>query len=195
MGALLRQVLADLDVSMVGRSLVSGPALPCVSPEIVGGGVNTTLFSSNRAAWLDPTLGAGKFRPDHVANYVELSLSSLSFQPSEKPPAVDKEADLTYYVRASLNGIAVSSEALHRAKPSWSQVLPHHLVDPNMLRFEGSRFYPVLVGWSRVSRNMPGKRLRSVPAGQKLLLPLPAGCWGHEERRKLKIEAGLDLIK
>ena len=146
------QVLADVDVSMVTRSLVSGPALPCVSPEIVGSGVNTTLFSSNRAAWFDPTLGAGKFRPEHVANYVELSLASLNFQ-QEKPPAVEKDADLTYYVRASLNGIAVNSSALHRSKPSWSQVplglhfnsrlgnsrrLPHHLVDPNMLRFEGS---------------------------------------------------------
>lgn len=134
----------------------------CVSPELVGGGVNTILFTSNRAAWFDPKLGAGKFRPDHVANYVELSLSSLNFQPpekAEKAPAGDKDLDHTYYVRASLNGISVSSSALHRAKPSWAQVLPHHLVDPNTIRFEG----------------------------QRLLIPLLAGCWG-DEKRELRIE-------
>eukprot|EP00434_Breviolum_minutum_P038647 symbB.v1.2.034290.t1/scaffold4399.1/size40148/3 len=74
---------------------------PCISPELVGGAVamqnttwpsmfelgqggNTTLYTSNRAAWFDPELGAGIFRPDHVANFVELTLASLSFDP-EKP--------------------------------------------------------------------------------------------------------------
>eukprot|EP00434_Breviolum_minutum_P045297 symbB.v1.2.040580.t1/scaffold7350.1/size11775/1 len=69
-------------------------------------------------------------------------------------------ADVTYYVRASLCGISVSSSALHRSKPAWSQVLPHHLVDPNVIQFEG----------------------------QRLLVPLPAGCWADAGRRKLKIE-------
>jgi len=130
---------------------------PCISPELVGGG-NTTLYTSNRAAWFDPELGAGIFRPDHVANFVELTLASLSFDPEK--PAADKAADVTYYVRASLCGISVSSSALHRSKPAWSQVLPHHLVDPNVIQFEG----------------------------QRLLVPLPAGCWADAGRRKLKIE-------
>eukprot|EP00435_Cladocopium_sp_Y103_P016268 s2501_g4.t1 len=155
------EVIAEVDVIWnkdPARRLTENP---CISPELVGGG-NTTLYTSNRAAWFDPELGAGKFRPDHVANYVELSLASLTFQPSEKQPALD----LTYYVRASVCGISVSSSALHRAKPAWSQVLPYHLVDPNMIRFEG----------------------------QRLLVPLPAGCWAEAERRKVKIEVGVGRV-
>ncbi|CAJ1399574.1 unnamed protein product [Effrenium voratum] len=128
------EVLAEVNVSFSSQSFEDkskkhpagepGAPLPCCSPELLGGGVNTTLFTSNRAAWFDPSLGAGKFRPgarerrfgkgpkrpwdmdgdfapvslgpgdfaalggfrgpDHVANFVELTLSSLSFPPAEK---------------------------------------------------------------------------------------------------------------
>jgi len=149
--------------TVTGAENPSTQSMPCVSPELVGGGVNTTLYSCNRAAWFDPGLGAGKFRPDHVANYVELKLSSLTFPISDKWS--DAEAKSMYYVRARVCGVAVTSTALHRPSPVWSKVLPSHLVDPSQIRFEG----------------------------QQLLLPLPAGCWAGDdpertEMRKVRIE-------
>ncbi|CAE7447491.1 MKK1 [Symbiodinium natans] len=171
--ALEEEVAADLDITCSHvkeqKSVPIGDAqqlMPCVSPELVGGGVNTTLYSCNRAAWFDPGLGAGKFRPDHVANYVELKLSSLTFPISDK--WTDAEEKSSYYVRANICGVTVTSSALHRSNPSWSKVLPSHLVDPGQIRFEG----------------------------QQLLIPLPAGCWAsNDEQRKQMRKVQLEVVK
>eukprot|EP00441_Pelagodinium_beii_P032443 CAMPEP_0197641952 /NCGR_PEP_ID=MMETSP1338-20131121/15748_1 /TAXON_ID=43686 ORGANISM="Pelagodinium beii, Strain RCC1491" /NCGR_SAMPLE_ID=MMETSP1338 /ASSEMBLY_ACC=CAM_ASM_000754 /LENGTH=3533 /DNA_ID=CAMNT_0043215005 /DNA_START=82 /DNA_END=10683 /DNA_ORIENTATION=- len=133
----------------------------CVSPELVGGGVNNTLFSAHRGVWYDPQLGGGRFRADHAATFLELSLQTLRFAVDDK--ADDKDESL-YYVRVKSAGVGVTSTALHRPKTSWTQVLSPIFMDADSIRFEG----------------------------EKLLIPLPPGCWGPEAvsaaRRILDIE-------
>ncbi|CAE8604779.1 unnamed protein product [Polarella glacialis] len=135
---------------------------PNISPELVGGGVNTSLFSSHRLAWYDPELGPGKFRPDHVANFAEISINSMRFPSDDKLKASSDDTDVTYYIRAKTSGVSVQSPALHRCQTGWSKVLGPNFTDPDVIRFEGHR----------------------------LALPLPPGCWGADgsEKRKVEIE-------
>lgn len=106
----------------------------CVSPELVGGGVTTSLYSSHRLAWYDPELGPGKFRVDHVANFAEICLESLRLPDAEK---VDD--DKLYFVRFKMNGVTVNSPALHKPKASWSAVLGSNYTDRHVIQFAGHR--------------------------------------------------------
>eukprot|EP00931_Biecheleriopsis_adriatica_P040925 TRINITY_DN23439_c0_g1_i1.p1 TRINITY_DN23439_c0_g1~~TRINITY_DN23439_c0_g1_i1.p1 ORF type:complete len:3484 (+),score=873.59 TRINITY_DN23439_c0_g1_i1:112-10563(+) len=152
------KAVVSLDLS----ALMEGPpSQTCVSPELIGGGVNTTLFSSHRAVWYDPELGSEKFRPDHVANFLELNLGSLRFPETDQPD----DRDNVYFIRARIAGMCVNSPALHRSKKAWSQVLDQHLIDPHLIRYEG----------------------------QRLLLPLPPGCWGPDSAHLRKVE--IQVIK
>lgn len=125
----------------------------CVSPEFVGGGIPTSLFTSHRGAWHDAELGPGQFRLDLVANFVELTLGEFRF-PGDDPPPKDDAGVATYRVRASLSGITAETPPMHRNKDKWAAVLGGGLADPYVIKFNGSR----------------------------LCLPLPPGCWGDSRK-------------
>jgi hypothetical protein len=133
-----------------------------ISPELLGGGMPTTLFSSHRSAWLDTGAGNGKFRSDHVANFVEISLSNLRF-PDEKGKEKDDDEEYPVYrVKVAMHGYSQTSIALHRPKKTWHQVIDN-FGDPNVIKFSGSQ----------------------------LFLPLPPGCWGNEDSivlRRIEIQ-------
>eukprot|EP00929_Paragymnodinium_shiwhaense_P065225 TRINITY_DN32718_c0_g3_i1.p1 TRINITY_DN32718_c0_g3~~TRINITY_DN32718_c0_g3_i1.p1 ORF type:complete len:3402 (+),score=1051.59 TRINITY_DN32718_c0_g3_i1:472-10206(+) len=76
-----------------------------ISPEFVGGGIITTLFTAHKGAWYDSRLGPGKFRSDHVANFVELTLQGLRF-PKEK------------VIEFKIGGQAFRAKVIARFKPT-----------------------------------------------------------------------------
>jgi hypothetical protein len=129
-----------------------------VSPEFVGAGILTSLYSSHRGAWHDNELAPGQFRLDHVANFVELSLSGFRF-PNEPKPLEGGDQPLTYKIRATMNGISTTSPPMHRASPKWATVLGPSLADAYVIKFNGIR----------------------------LCLPLPPGCWGASSESKRPI--------
>jgi len=166
------RIVIPLDVK-IGDDFQQRDAF-CVSPELVGAGILTSLYTSHRGAWHDQELGPGQFRLDHVSNFVELVLSGFRF------PNSDVQADLaagrmppSYRIRASLAGITTETPSLHRApmgaagEPSkWAWVLGTQLADPFIIKFNGCR----------------------------LCLPLPPGCWGsYAEGKRPIIE--LEVIK
>jgi len=136
----------------------------CISPELVGAGMLTSLYTSHRGAWHDPELGPGQFRVDHVANFVELQLSGFRFPNNDAPPADKKGiAPATYRIRARLGGISTETPHLHRNQAKWAYVLGEQLADPYVMKFNGLR----------------------------LCLPLPPGCFGSfaaNKRPRVEIE-------
>merc|ERR1719443_2871785 len=71
----------------------------CVSPELVGAGISTSLYTSHRGGWHDQELGPGQFRLDHVANFIELNMSGFRFPNADKPPTDTGKGTNTYRVR------------------------------------------------------------------------------------------------
>jgi len=121
-----------------------------VSPEFVGGGLVTTLYTSHRGAWFDCQLGPGQFRLDHVANFVEIGLGTLHFPHDDQPPAEDGKPPV-YRIRISLSGCSAMSNGMYRPKAKWAAVVGAAHADPSAIKFSGSKLY----------------------------LPLPPGCWGE----------------
>lgn len=143
-------------------------ALARISPEFLGGGVPTSFYTSHRSAWYDPELGPGKFRADHVANFVQLTIGALRFASSDKvehdedeEPA-ETEGEETYHIRASTNGACATTLPLHRPGEKWPLVLGISGGDPSTIKF----------------------------AGSDLFLPLPPGCWGNDvaDLRRITVE-------
>lgn len=135
----------------------------CISPELAGVGVCTSLFLSQRAAWVDPELGLSGRRHDHVGNFVELNLNSLRFPLEDKP---DQTA-ARYYVKASLQGLSATSVALCRPHEGWAKVLGPAMGDPSMIRLDG----------------------------QRLLIPLPPGIWGHDNKDLRRIDLSIVRVE
>jgi len=93
----------------------------CISPELQGCGLVTSLYSTHRGAWYDPRLGPQKFTADHVPNFVELSFDTLAFLGKD---TVDSNKPFRYHIEARCYGTAVCSRPLHRPKPAWNHVIP-----------------------------------------------------------------------
>eukprot|EP00928_Gymnodinium_smaydae_P067961 TRINITY_DN5099_c0_g2_i2.p1 TRINITY_DN5099_c0_g2~~TRINITY_DN5099_c0_g2_i2.p1 ORF type:complete len:3332 (+),score=752.58 TRINITY_DN5099_c0_g2_i2:2916-12911(+) len=104
-----------------------------VSPEFVGMGQMTSLYTSHRGVWYDANLGAGKFRSDHVANYVEISLASLRFPKTDTGNEGSK-----YKIRASIGPACVNSVYLTRPKNGWSRIIGTY-GDTSVIKFDGAR--------------------------------------------------------
>ncbi|CAK0829627.1 unnamed protein product [Prorocentrum cordatum] len=141
-----------------------------LSPEFLGGGVPISLYTSHRSAWYDPELGPGKFRADHVANFVQLTIGTLRFASSDEvhhDGIVDRltghhEEEPTYHIRASTNGTSATTLPLHRPGEKWALVLGSSGGDPSTIKFLGSEIF----------------------------LPLPPGCWGDDvaDLRRITLE-------
>eukprot|EP00928_Gymnodinium_smaydae_P014043 TRINITY_DN15093_c0_g5_i1.p1 TRINITY_DN15093_c0_g5~~TRINITY_DN15093_c0_g5_i1.p1 ORF type:complete len:3429 (-),score=728.45 TRINITY_DN15093_c0_g5_i1:188-10474(-) len=116
-----------------------------ISPELMGRGPVTSLYSSVKGTWYDPKLGKAKFSAETVANFVEFRLDQLVCAQSD---AADDKRIFRYYVEARCAGVTVSSKAMHRALPTWSKVLP---CDTKVLELGGQRlFLPLPPGcWCR----------------------------------------------
>jgi len=114
-----------------------GERSQCVSPELVGGGVCTSVFTSHRQAWYDSDLGVGKFRIDHVANFVELSLGTLRFPQSVALGDGSKK----YRIQATIGGVCMESIALHRPADHWTKVIGATYGDVNAIRYSGDRLF------------------------------------------------------
>ncbi|CAE8611513.1 unnamed protein product [Polarella glacialis] len=153
---------------------------PNISPELVGGGVNTSLFSSHRLAWYDPELGPGKFRPDHVANFAEISINSMRFPSDDKLKASSDDTDVTYYIRAKTSGVSVQSPGLHRCQTGWSKVLGPNFTDPDVIRFEGGyALSPVEWCAAIMIFGMPGPLLSSATPDE-INLVISAGSENYQ---------------
>jgi hypothetical protein len=140
-----------------------------ISPELVGGGVMTSLFTSHRSLWFDKYMGNGQFNMAHVANFIEISLGSLRFPTDEKGKDKDDEDDEKYplyRIKLSLQGFSLMSVALHRPKKSWGELIDQS-ADPNVIKFQGSR----------------------------LFMPLPPGSWSNEDMQSVECASEKDLEK
>jgi len=109
----------------------------CVSPELMGAGLNTSVFTSHRGVWFDPKMGLSKFNVAHVGNFIELSLNGLRFPPSD----IAGKGTYRYRVRALVDGFYTHSSYLHRAKDGWEHVLGPAAVDTTIIEFQGTRLY------------------------------------------------------
>eukprot|EP00928_Gymnodinium_smaydae_P067959 TRINITY_DN5099_c0_g1_i1.p1 TRINITY_DN5099_c0_g1~~TRINITY_DN5099_c0_g1_i1.p1 ORF type:complete len:3333 (+),score=742.01 TRINITY_DN5099_c0_g1_i1:194-10192(+) len=105
-----------------------------VSPEFMGFGMMTSLYSSHRSCWYDPKLGPSKFRYDHVANFVELRINSLRF-PKDDTGTEGKK----YKIKASIGPACLNTQYLTRPKESWSKVFGLSMADSKVLKFNGHR--------------------------------------------------------
>eukprot|EP00927_Polykrikos_kofoidii_P042711 TRINITY_DN36766_c0_g1_i1.p1 TRINITY_DN36766_c0_g1~~TRINITY_DN36766_c0_g1_i1.p1 ORF type:complete len:3469 (-),score=466.77 TRINITY_DN36766_c0_g1_i1:385-10791(-) len=107
----------------------------CISPELQGRGPVTSLYTTHKGSWYDPCLGKNEFTPDHVANFVEFRLESLSFPASSQD---DGARIFRYHIEAKCGGVSVASIPLHRPRSVWKSVVPS---DPSRLDFKGSRLF------------------------------------------------------
>jgi hypothetical protein len=108
------------------------PDHACISPELQGRGVLTTLYSAHRGMWYDPSIGQKSFHVDNVANFVELNILDLMFPPGDRPESAKL---FLYFVEASICGINVSTVPLHRPHSDWKEVLS---MDPGKIDFQGT---------------------------------------------------------
>jgi hypothetical protein len=107
-----------------------------VSPEFVGAGMYTSMYTSHKGAWYDSVIPS--FRLDHVANFVELSIQEFHFPDSDR--GVEKDGQrASYRIRASVNGITTVSPPLHRVQEGWWTILGKKYADPYVLSYQGVR--------------------------------------------------------
>ena len=111
-----------------------------VSPELQGRGSTCSLFTSHKAAWLDPTAG----RSLSVANMVELNIREIDFPTDD---VVEETRLYKYHVEARCNGVRASTKALCRPKKTWNAILP---LESSKIDFKGATiFVPLPPGsWS-----------------------------------------------
>eukprot|EP00930_Biecheleria_cincta_P021490 TRINITY_DN1591_c0_g1_i1.p1 TRINITY_DN1591_c0_g1~~TRINITY_DN1591_c0_g1_i1.p1 ORF type:complete len:3401 (-),score=659.74 TRINITY_DN1591_c0_g1_i1:53-10255(-) len=138
--------VATLDLSVLAQIQEVPKVKGCISPELIGRGAITNLFTSHRGAWLDPS---SREKKGHVPSVVELNIKELTFPADDK---VQNSSTIQYRVEASCNGVKASSRALHRAKETWNHVIP---CDPSKIDFKGGRlFVPLPPGcWSSPEQN------------------------------------------
>jgi hypothetical protein len=132
--AFMRQGSVEIEVS-AGIRIAESNERRVISPELQGRGPITSLFSSHKTAWFDPTLDDRNFLVDQSANFIELSFGDLSF------PETDRVVDrlLKYQIVAKLKGIQAVTSSLHRAKEAWKFVIS--AADTKKINFQDSKLY------------------------------------------------------
>ena len=110
-----------------------------VSPELQGRGSSSCLFTSNKAAWVDPSQ-----RSMSVANMVELNIREIVFPTDDVP---EETRLYKYHVEARCNGVRAATKALCRPKKTWKAIIP---LDTSKIDFKGTTvFVPLPPGcWS-----------------------------------------------
>mmetsp|Transcript_18850 Transcript_18850/g.33157 ORF Transcript_18850/g.33157 Transcript_18850/m.33157 type:complete len:3464 (-) Transcript_18850:114-10505(-) len=128
---------------------------PCISPELLGRGSTTALFSSHRGAWLSPL---DRKQQNYAANFVELELKELMFPQEDK---MDPNRIWRYSIQATCNGVCLASRTLHRPPETWCKIMG---LDSNKLDFKSqSIFVPLPPGcWSGEVDKMPVVRMEIV---------------------------------
>lgn len=120
----------------VSHSEVAGAAhahtKPCISPELLGYGSPTALFTSHQDAWRDMG-GTLEKTPDHVPNFFEVDLAVLRLAEGD---GMVSNPRFEYIVELSCYGASTASDPVYQPLPDWAHVLS---ISAGEIAFAGCR--------------------------------------------------------
>jgi hypothetical protein len=111
----------------------------CVSPELQGCGLVTSLYGTHRGAWYNPAKEhKGRFISDNVPSFAEIKLKELTLPDNATGEKTDANKVYQFYLEARCNGTTVYSDLVTRPKKAWQALIK---CQESKLNFGEKRLY------------------------------------------------------